>query len=364
MRRGIIGRFMPVNVCAWDDPASWNEFVATTPRPHFQQSWEWGELAPELGARAIRLAARCDGKFVGAMQVLLTPLGRTGQTYLYVPRGPAVFTPSMERLGPLLDAARLLGHDERAMGIKVEPNAPQGDECWKSSLATLGLRPSHPPNQPRSSWHLDISGGEETLLAEMKQKTRYNIRLAARKGVHVVEADERDCDTFFRLYQETARRDDFFIQSKNFYRRLFDVFRGAGTFCMLLARRGEDVLAAITLLRFGSACWYLHGASSSRHRNLMAPYLLQWEGIRWAARQGCTLYDFRAVPDLLREDQDMYGLYKFKEGFGGYQFTTLHARAAPYRAVPFQLWQLYSTGSFAARSWLRRRKGLPIRQSA
>jgi lipid II:glycine glycyltransferase (peptidoglycan interpeptide bridge formation enzyme) len=132
---------------------------------------------------------------------------------------------------------------------------------------------------------------------------------------------------------------------------------------MLLARHGTDVLAAITLLRFGSVCWYLHGASSSRHRNLMAPYLLQWEGIRWAARQGCTLYDFRAVPDMLREDQDMYGLYRFKEGFGGHQFTALHARAAPYRAVPFQLWQLYSAGSFAARSWLRNRKGLPIRQS-
>ena len=96
----------------------------------------------------------------------------------------------------------------------------------------------------------------------------------------------------------------------------------------------------------------------------MAPYLLQWEGIRWAARQGCTLYDFRAVPDLLREDQDMYGLYRFKEGFGGYQFTTLDAHAAPYRAVPFQLWQLYSAGSFTIRSWLRRRKGLPIRQSS
>jgi lipid II:glycine glycyltransferase (peptidoglycan interpeptide bridge formation enzyme) len=198
----------------------------------------------------------------------------------------------------------------------------------------------------------------------MKQKTRYNIRLAERKGVEVVEGHERDWDTFLRLYRETAQRDGFFIQSRDFYTRLFTVFREAGTFCMLLARHGADVLAAITLLRFGSICWYLHGASSSRHRNLMAPYLLQWEGIRWAAGQGCSLYDFRAVPDRLREDQDMYGLYRFKEGFGGCQFTALRSHAAPYRALPFQLWQLYSAWSFAARSWLRRRQGLPIRQSA
>jgi hypothetical protein len=96
----------------------------------------------------------------------------------------------------------------------------------------------------------------------------------------------------------------------------------------------------------------------------MATYLLQWEGIQWARRNGCTLYDFRAVPDILREDQDMYGVYRFKEGFGGYQLTTLHTYAQAYQPGLFGLWQLYFAGRFKLDAWQRRRHGLPARPFA
>jgi lipid II:glycine glycyltransferase (peptidoglycan interpeptide bridge formation enzyme) len=252
----------------------------------------------------------------------------------------------------------------QAIGIKIESNAPACQPGWKRTLAAMSLRASSPPTQPRSSWLLDISPPEESLLHGMKQKTRYNLRLAAKKGVCVSEARPGNVSEFYALYRETAERDGFFVHPLPVYQRMFALFWRTGRFCLLFARYQEKLIGAVTLLRLGSTCWYLHGASSHEYRNLMAPHLLQWEGMRWARDGGCTLYDFRAVPDELREDQDMYGVYRFKEGFGGYQYTTLPAYVAPYQPGLFGLWQAFFTGRFALDAWRRRRKGLPARQFA
>lgn len=355
---------MTVTVRRWDDPTSWNRFVSSVPRAHFQQSWEWGELAPDLGGQAVRLAALRDGNLAGAMQVFISPVHHVNRTYLYVPRGPALASPTVDILGPLLDQARLLGREQGALGLKMEPNTPVSNSSFSRLLAQFSLKPTYPASQPRSSWMLDIQPGEDTLLAGMKQKTRYNVRLAARKGVVVRSGDARDLDTFYTIYRETAERDGFFIHGQALYRRMFDLFGAAGNFSMLLAECESEVVAAVTLIRLGTTCWYMHGASSNRHRNLMATYLLQWEAIRRAKAWGCTLYDFRAVPDVLREGEDMYGVYRFKEGFGGYQDTTLPTYAASYRPGSFALWQLYFSGRFRFDCWRRSRRGLPRRQFA
>jgi lipid II:glycine glycyltransferase (peptidoglycan interpeptide bridge formation enzyme) len=211
---------------------------------------------------------------------------------------------------------------------------------------------------------LDIRPEPDELLRAMKQKTRYNIRLAAKKGIAVSEGAPGDLPEFYALLRQTAERDGFFIHSRDVYERMFEIFRGAGRFAMLLARLRGSLVAAVTLVRFGDTCWYVHGASSNEHRNLMAPYLLQWEAINWARTQGCTLYDFRAVPDVLREDQEMYGVYRFKEGFGGRQVTTLPTYSQPYRPLLYGLWQIFFTGRFKLDALRRRRRGLPERQFA
>lgn len=360
----LLSALMTVTVRPWDDQASWNRFVASLPCPHFQQSWAWGDLAPSLGGEAIRLGATENGALLGGMQVFVNRLGILDRTMLYVPRGPALPAVEQRLLRPLLDAARDLGRERSALGLRLEPNVEAGDRAAEEVLSALGFRPTFPPSQPRSSWVLRITGSEEELLSGMKQKTRYNIRLSARRGVEVEEGTAADLDEFYSLYQVTAERDDFFIHPKELYRRMFALFETAGMFCMLLARHEGTVVAAITLVRFGNTCWYLHGASSNEHRNLMATYLLQWEGIRRAKRWECTTYDFRAVPDVLREDQDMYGVYRFKEGFGGHRYTTMHTWALPYRPGLFGAWQSYFSGRFALEAWRRRRAGLPARQFA
>jgi lipid II:glycine glycyltransferase (peptidoglycan interpeptide bridge formation enzyme) len=355
---------MSITVRAWDDPASWNQFIASVPYPHFQQSWEWGELAPELGGSTVRLAATEDGEIRGAMQLFVNQVKPLRSTILYVPRGPALAEKSARLLGPLLDAARRVGLDHRSIGIRLEPGLPKCSEGIGNLLRDFDFHPSFPPSQPRSSWVLDICPDEDELLATMKQKTRYNIRLALRRGVTVSEAGQADFDEFYELYRVTAYRDDFFVHPKQVYARMFDLFRSAGVFSMLFARKEGVLIAAITLVRVGNTCWYLHGASSNEHRNVMATYLLQWEGIRCAKEWGCRVYDFRAVPDILREDQDMYGVYRFKEGFGGHQLTTMDTFAQPYRPGLFALWQSRFSGRFAIDSWQRARAGQPARQFA
>lgn len=355
---------MTISIREWDDPITWNEFVASAPFPHFQQAWEWGELAPDLGGEAVRLAALRDEQMVAAAQVFVNSLSRTGKTHLYVPRGPTTRHASIEVLGPLLDRIRQLSIERDAVGIRLEPAAPAADAAWRGTLQALGFRATFPPNQPRSSWLLDISSDCETLLAAMKQKTRYNLRLAEKKGVEVVEAEDTDLDTFYELYRTTGERDQFFVQSKQVYADMFRLFRESGNFGMLFARYQGEIIAAVTLVRLGTTCWYLQGASSNHYRNLMAPYLLQWHGIQRAKHWGCTLYDFRAIPDLLREDQDMWGVYRFKEGFGGYHFTTLDTYSAAIHPTLFGLWQLYFRGRFDLTAWQRRRKGLSVRQFA
>jgi peptidoglycan pentaglycine glycine transferase (the first glycine) len=355
---------MPITVRRWEDPSSWNDFVSSVPHAHFQQSWEWGAFAPCLGGKAVRVAA-VEGETVrGAMQIFVNPLSRTRRTQLYVPRGPALSTPAAEILGPLLDGARALGFEERALGLKIESNAPACHAEWEYNLRVLSLKPSYPPTQPRSSWLLDISADPDSILAGMKQKTRYNIRLGSKRGVEVREGSAADLEEFYALYRETAARDGFHIHPLPLYRNMFGLFWDSGRFCLLLARFHGKLIGAVTLLRFGATCWYLQGASSGEHRNLMATYVLQWEAIRWAREAGCTLYDFRAVPDILDEGQDMYGVYRFKEGFGGYHYTTLPTYVTPYRLGAFGLWQAFFAGRFAADAWRRRRRGMPARQFA
>src|SRR5947209_15862117 len=132
---------MSVTVQRWDDAPSWNQFVASTPDAHFQQSWEWGELAPLLGGRVTRLAARAGNDMVAGMQVFINPIRGAGRTLLYVPRGPATRTPSLEVLAPLMDAAREIGFEERSIGIRLEPNVPQDDPAWAGQLRALGMHP-------------------------------------------------------------------------------------------------------------------------------------------------------------------------------------------------------------------------------
>ncbi|NUM49045.1 MAG: peptidoglycan bridge formation glycyltransferase FemA/FemB family protein, partial [Anaerolineales bacterium] len=171
---------------------------------------------------------------------------------------------------------------------------------------------------------LDISGSEDQILARMKQKTRYNLRLAEKKGI--VIRPSNDLLTWDKLMQETGERDAFGVHSQAYYQKAYDLFHPSGSCELLLAEFEGEPLAAIMVFARGNRAWYFYGASSNAHREKMPTYLLQWEGIRWAREKGCTEYDLWGIPDedeatleagFMEKSEGLWGVYRFKRGFGG-----------------------------------------------
>jgi lipid II:glycine glycyltransferase (peptidoglycan interpeptide bridge formation enzyme) len=182
--------------------------------------------------------------------------------------------------------------------------------------------------QPPDTVLVDLSPDEDSLLANMKEKWRYNIRLSARKGVTVRRAAGEEIGVFYALLEETARRDRIAIHSRDYYAALFALSReypgGPEVRLYIAGHEGEDLAAIITLFR-GEEAVYLYGASSNRKRNLMAPYLLQWTALREARAAHCLRYDLFGIPPNEDPRHPMAGLRRFKTGFGG---TIIHRPGA------------------------------------
>ena len=183
---------------------------------------------------------------------------------------------------------------------------------------------------------IDLGSEDEQILNRMKQKTRYNIRLAQRSGIKV--SSTGDLKLFSTMMSETGERDKFSVHSPRYYQTFFNYFQPRGECELLLASYQEEPLAMLVMMRHGARAWYLYGASRSAHREKMPAYLLQWEAIRWAKNHQCLSYDLWGVPDeeeaVLEADfsnrsSGLWGIYRFKRGFGG----TLFRSAGPWDRV-------------------------------
>lgn len=315
------------------DRDQWNTFVEAQPTGSVTQTYEWGELGSHLGGDVLRLGALEDGVLRGVMLLVIGRAPVLRQPYLYVPRGPVVADPTSPALAALIARAGEVARQRGAFMLKVEPNVPDGDATWLDALAKLGFRRNRFATHPRRSWVLDIRPSEEELLAGMKEKWRYNIRLAGRKGVTVREAhDPADVDTFYTLYEETAARDGFFIHPKQHYADILRLYGARDAAVLLIAEYEGMPIAGLFIVRCGPVTTYMFGASSNRERNRMPNHLLQWTAICWAKAHGCTLYDFRAIAEVLDPQEDLYSLYTYKQGFGGYSILMLETHDLPYNA--------------------------------
>ena len=212
--------------------------------------------------------------------------------------------------------------------LKVEPDAWE-DEA--PGLCLQGFRLDGVPVQPRRTIVVDLDSTEDAWLDRMKQKTRYNIRLAERKEVDVQPSD--DVGEFFQLIQATGTRDGFGVHSLEYYQKAYQLFSPSGSVVLLIARFQGQALAGLMAFRQGARAWYFYGASNDHERSRMPAYLLQMEAMRWAAEHGCKQYDLWGVPDedeetleaLFEKRSDgLWGVYRFKRGFGG-----VLKRAAP-----------------------------------
>jgi lipid II:glycine glycyltransferase (peptidoglycan interpeptide bridge formation enzyme) len=316
----------------------WSEFLTDYPGAHLLQSPQWGELKNSFGWEVERLSIEHAGAQVLFRQLPL------GFTLAYIPKGP--IGDWLPNLLPELDA---LCRGRRAFVLKIEPDSA-ADPTLTDYLREHGFISSPQKIQPRRTLIVDLEDDEDQILAHMHQKTRYNIRLASRKGVEV--RPWGDLESFGRMILETATRDRFGAHVPAYYKRAYELFHPKGQCEVFVASYEDQPLAALMIFIHGTRSWYLYGASTTLHRNLMPNYLLQWEAIRWARNNGCTQYDLWGVPD---EDQEtlesdftsrregLWGVYRFKRGFGGELVRSAGAWDRPYNKSLYWIYRLVSS---------------------
>lgn len=297
-----------------DDTAWDNALLTSFPHAPILQSSAWGHFKTRHGWRLARRAIpRPDGSLIAAASIL-SRRAAPGASLIYVPRGPLWQTQA--DLASALALVENAARQQRAIFAKIDPLVHPDDWQTQATLRARGWRPSTEQVQFRNTLTLDLRPSEDDLLAAMKQKWRYNVRLAAKKGVTIRLGDLADLPAYYTMYVETGERDGFIVRPYDYYKDAWGTFMAQGLAQLFLAEYEGEALGGILLFRYGATAWYMYGASRDLHRNLMPNYLLQWEAIRWARSQGVTLYDWWGAPDVLDESAPMFGVYRFKEGFG------------------------------------------------
>ena len=304
--------------------SEYEAFVQSHPKGNFAQSFLWGKQKPMWRWQAVAVRGS-DGKIKGTLALMTRPVPVIGRTLMYGCRGPVCDLDDRETLAELIEGAKALAKENRAYVIKIDPDVPSSNTQFAGLLHELGFRGKEGGKnfeaiQPRYVFRLNVEGKtEDELLAGFHQKWRYNIRLAERKGVTVRVCGKEMVPAFSELMLTTGVRDGFVTRKPEYFAAMLD---NLGEHCRLYMAfdPAGTPIAGTLAIHYGDKVWYLYGASSNEHRNLMPNYLLQWRMIQWAVETGCRVYDFRGVSGDVSEDNPLYGLYRFKQGFGG-EFT-------------------------------------------
>lgn len=329
--------------------SEWEDFLRDFPDHHIFQTSSWGELKSSFGWEAFHVVL--DSEISGRLgaQILLRKLP-FGFKFAYIPKGPisSVSEPDeiflLDEFWGEIDKFCL---QNKAIFLKLEPdlwekNRRSGDQeistkpvSHFSSITEIqngGVNKISPSGfvfsfqniQPRQTILISLNGDEDRLLARMKQKTRYNIRLALKKGVIVKQCT--NISLFYSLMRQTHQRDRFEIHSLEYYQKAYDLFFPRGMCVLFIAEYHNEPIAGIMVFASGKRAWYFYGASSDNQRDKMPNYLLQWEAMRWARSMGCVEYDLWGIPDFPidklesefnQQEGELWGVYRFKRGFGG-----------------------------------------------
>lgn len=290
-----------------ENQKEYDQLVGGISPNQFLQSWQWGEFQKELGRKVYRIKISRGNELAAAGQAIVHELP-LGLRYIYFPRGPVIAPLAVnhdDEFIPLFDN-EVKRIDEKAIFVRVESiNFDFNRPGWRKAKEV----------QPEHTLILSLDMSEDDLLAAMHQKTRYNIRLAAKRGVAVRRMEEGEFDKFWNLISMTTERDKFRPHPKRYYEKMLETL-GDMAQVWFSEYRGK-VLAANLMIFWGDTVVYLHGASSNEHRNVMAPYLLHWEMIKKAKAEGFENYDFWGIAPPDEPNHPWAGITRFKKGFGG-----------------------------------------------
>lgn len=335
---------------------NWDQVVSTLPGRHFLQTWEWGEAKRASGWQPTHRVWVSDDDQVSAAALILTRAVvlkgiKLPLRMMYIPRGPLLLDWQDQVLRrQILSDLRQIGRQQQVIFIKIDPQielgrgvpggeratqAP-GSESVTNHLRQEGWMPAKEQVQFRNTMLIDLRPDADQLLASMKQKTRYNVRLAARRGVAVRPGDTADLELLFQMYAETAVRDRFTIRNADYYLKIWKDFITSGLGEPLLAEVKGEPVAGVIIFRFGGRAWYVYGMSREVHREKMPNYLLQWEAIRRAKQAGCTEYDLWGAPEKFDDEDDLWGVYRFKDGLGAEVVRFIGAYDLPINSLMYR----------------------------
>lgn len=285
---------------------------------HPLQSWEWGEFRKKTGIEVIRLGVFDETEIKSGYQLTIHSFPKLPYNIVYFPKGPMPDE-------VMLNTLRKIGQEKKAIFIKLEPNVggfydQRGASAKKeisNFLLVNGCRPGRPLFTRFTFW-LDLTKDENQILAEMKPKTRYNIRLSQRHGVEVVEDNSLEAfEAYLKLLEETTRRQHFYAHTPLYHRLLWETLAPTDIYHLFLAKYKGEVLAAYIFFVFNRVLYYPYGASTRSHKEVMAPYALFWEAIKFGKKKGCKTFDMWGTPGPNPNPSNpWFGFHRFKEGFG------------------------------------------------
>ena len=328
----------------------WDEFVASHPRGSLLQSTKWAQLKSRFGWSSRRVWLRQDGELVAGAQLLVRSAALGLVKIGYIPHGPLVNWEDDEQVAILLNQIDLAAYEYRAGLLKIEPYLWQTEMSaarWEAICERHDLVTETDFIQPPRTLLVDLRPPEQDILMAMKSKTRYNIRLAGRKDVVVRKGTEKDIPIFNGLMQITSDREEFGVHEPHYYKSAYEIFAPDHA-ALFIAQYEDTPLAALMVFALGDTASYLYGASSSEERQRMPTYALQWAAMRWARDRGCAWYDLGGVPDYPEEtletefterNEGLWGVYRFKRGFGGELRRTVGAADRVYNRLLYRLYK-------------------------
>jgi lipid II:glycine glycyltransferase (peptidoglycan interpeptide bridge formation enzyme) len=338
---------------------SWNDTMLQFRDGHFLLSEEWAAIKAAGGWQAMPFVWEDEKKRLAACALVLHKRIRIARVnlpiaILYAPKGPLLDWEDGDLVNQVLSDLETLAHKKKAIFIKIDPDVelgriaaqeedleinPQGKRI-EAILQKRTWQFSSDQIQFRNTVWIDLSKSEDQILAGMKQKTRYNIRLAAKKGVIIRSAELSELPLLYKLYAQTALRDGFTIRDEQYYLMVWEKFISTGLCEVLLAEFEGEVTAGLVLFYFGEKAYYVYGMSTNAHRNTMSTYLIQWEAILRAKNKGKMVYDLWGAPEELSKDDPLWGVYRFKRGLGGEFISTLGAWDYVARPIGMKLYSV------------------------
>ena len=292
----------------------YNRFVAE--HGHVAQSWEWGEFRSSIGTEVLRFGVFDGSNLLATLQLTLHPVPRTDKTVGYVAKGPVIPANPDVVFPALIDGIKSLAPKYNLIFVKLEPAILETPQ-WLKLLQDQGLKKSRDVLYAEWNFLLDLKPTEAEILAKMHPKWRYNIRLAERKGVQVVEGTANELQHFLNLQHQTMKRQGFIQHPDDYYLKWFEFFSQRGMAKLLLSQYQGQVLAAWLLLQFGTTLYYPFGASSDSDRNVMPVHLMVWRAIQIGKHLGLQTFDLWGAdnPDPKARHR-FWGTHQFKLGFG------------------------------------------------